>query len=197
MGEEGVDALVCDSTNVLREGHSPSEADVAATIMDIVQHATGRVAITTFASHVDRISSAVKAARATGREVVIAGRAMRNTIEAARACGYLRNAGEFLDEEEFGYLPPDKIMLLCTGSQGEARAAIARIAEDQPPKHLARSRRSRHLFVQDHSRQRKGSLAPFTTIWRSSISISSPPTKRWCTPPATRARRNSAPSMNG
>ena len=133
LGEEGVDALVCDSTNVLREGFSPSESDVAATIMDIVQHATGRVAITTFASHVDRISSAVKAARATGREVVIAGRAMRNTIEAARASGYLRNAGEFLDEEEFGYLPHDKIMLLCTGSQGEARAAIARIAEDSHP----------------------------------------------------------------
>ncbi len=133
LGEEGVDALVCDSTNVLREGFSPSEADVAATIMDIVRHATGRVAVTTFASHVDRISSAVKAARATGREVVIAGRAMRNTIEAARASGYLRNSGEFLDEEEFGYLPPDKIMLLCTGSQGEARAAIARIAEDTHP----------------------------------------------------------------
>jgi len=58
---------------------------------------------------------------------------MRNTIEAARACGYLTGAGEFLDEEEFGYLPPDKIMLLCTGSQGEPRAAISRIAEDQHP----------------------------------------------------------------
>ena len=133
IGEDGVDVLVCDSTNVLREGHSPSEADVAATIERIVAEAKGRVAITTFASHVDRISTAVKAARATGREVVVAGRAMRNTIEAARACGYLRDAGRFLDEEEFGYLPPDKIMLLCTGSQGEPRAAIARIAEDQHP----------------------------------------------------------------
>ena len=136
LGDEGIDVLVCDSTNVLREGHSPSEADVAATIMDIVKRAPARVAITTFASHVDRISSSVKAARATGREVVIAGRAMRNTIEAARVCGYLRDAGEFLDEEEFGYLPPDKILLLCTGSQGEPRAAIARIAEDQHP-HIA------------------------------------------------------------
>ena len=133
LGDEGVDVLVCDSTNVLREGHSPSEADVAATLLDIVTHAKGRIAITTFASHVDRILSAVRAARTTGREVVVAGRAMRNTIEAARACGYLHDAGEFLDEEEFGYLPPDKIMLLCTGSQGEPRAAIARIAEDQHP----------------------------------------------------------------
>ena len=136
IGEEDVDVLVCDSTNVLREGHSPSEADVAVTIERIVAEATGRVAITTFASHVDRISTAVKAARAVGREVVVAGRAMRNTIEAARACGYLRDAGKFLDEEEFGYLPPDKILLLCTGSQGEPRAAIARIAEDQHP-HVA------------------------------------------------------------
>ena len=136
LGDEGVDVFVCDSTNVLREGHSPSEADVAATILEIVKAAPARVAITTFASHVDRISSSVKAARATGREVVIAGRAMRNTIEAARVCGYLRDAGEFLDEEEFGYLPPNKILLLCTGSQGESRAAIARIAEDQHP-HVA------------------------------------------------------------
>ena len=136
IGDEGVDALVCDSTNVLREGFSPSESDVAATIADIVKHAKGRVAITTFASHVERVATAVRAARANGREVVLAGRAMRNTIEAARACGYLRDSGEFLDEESFGYLPVSKIMLLCTGSQGEPRAAIARIGEDQHP-HVA------------------------------------------------------------
>ena len=133
IGGEGVDVLVCDSTNVLREGHSPSEADVSDTIMQIVTHATGRVAVTTFASHVDRIAAAIRAARANGREVVIPGRAMRNTIEAARACGMLKDSGRLLDEEEFGYLPPDKVMLLCTGSQGEPRAAIARIAEDQHP----------------------------------------------------------------
>ncbi len=133
IGDDGVDVLVCDSTNVLREGFSPSEADVADTIMRIVAEAKGRVAVTTFASHVDRIATAVRAARASGREVVIAGRAMRNTIEAARACGMLKDSGRLLDEEEFGYLPPDKVMLLCTGSQGEPRAAIARIAEDQHP----------------------------------------------------------------
>jgi ribonuclease J len=131
IGGEGVDALVCDSTNVLREGMSPSESDVAATLADIVQHASGRVAVTTFASHVERIASAVKAARSAGREVVVVGRAMRNTIEAAKACGYLKDVGNFLDEEAFGYLPPNKILLLCTGSQGEPRAAISRIAEDQ------------------------------------------------------------------
>jgi ribonuclease J len=133
IGEEGVDALVCDSTNVLRQGFSVSEAEVAATLWRIVAEAKNRVAITTFASHVERISSAVAAARKAGREVVLAGRAMRQTIAAAQACGYLRDAGAFLDEEAFGYLPPNKVMLLCTGSQGEARAAIARIAEDNHP----------------------------------------------------------------
>jgi ribonuclease J len=133
IGEEGVTAFVCDSTNVLRAGHSPSEAEVAATLERIVSQARGRVAITTFASHVGRIGSAVKAARLAGREVVIAGRAMRNTIEVARECGYLREAGTFLEEEAFGYVPPDKVMLICTGSQGEPRAAIARIAEEQHP----------------------------------------------------------------
>ena len=133
LGDRGVDALVCDSTNVLREGSSPSEKDVAASLGDIIAHAKGRVAVTTFASHVERISCAVKAARSAGREVVIAGRAMRNTIEAARKCGYLKDAGAFLDFEEFGYLPNDRVLLLCTGSQGESRAAIARIAEDSHP----------------------------------------------------------------
>lgn len=133
IGEEGIDALVCDSTNVLRQGFSVSEAEVSATLWRIVAEAKNRVAITTFASHVERISSAVAAARKAGREVVLAGRAMRQTIEAAQATGYLREAGAFLDEEAFGYLPPEKVMLLCTGSQGEPRAAIARIAEDNHP----------------------------------------------------------------
>jgi ribonuclease J len=132
-GAAGVDVLVCDSTNVLREGTSPSERDVAATLADVIAHAPGRVAVTTFASHVERIASTVKAARAAGREIVIAGRAMRNTIEAARICGMLKDAGAFLDEDAFGYLPRNKILLLCTGSQGEPRAAMARIAEDTHP----------------------------------------------------------------
>jgi ribonuclease J len=135
IGDEGVDGFICDSTNVLREGRSPSENDVAATLDRIIAAAPRRVAVTTFASHVGRITSAVRAARRAGRDIVVAGRAMRNVIEAARATGYLRD-GEFLDEEAFGYLPPERVMLLCTGSQGEPRAAIARIAEDTHP-HVA------------------------------------------------------------
>jgi ribonuclease J len=133
LGEEGVDALICDSTNVLREGHSPSESDVAATLADIIGQARGRVAVTTFASHVGRITSVAQAARANGREVVIAGRAMHNTIAAAREVGLLKDSNSFRDQTEYGYLPPDKVVLLCTGSQGEPRAAMARIAADNHP----------------------------------------------------------------
>ncbi len=133
IGNKGVDAFVCDSTNVLREGFSPSESSVAATLAEIISHAEGRVAVTTFASHVERITCAVRAARMAGRDVVVVGRAMRNAIEAARKCGMLKGAGEFLDEDAFGYVPRDKVLLLCTGSQGEPRAAMARIAEDSHP----------------------------------------------------------------
>jgi ribonuclease J len=133
LGDAGVAAFVCDSTNALREGFSPSEADVARTLKTIVGEARGRVAVTTFASHVGRIATTVEAARATGREVVVAGRAMRTVIEAARAVGLLKEAGSFLSEEAFDLLAPDKTLLLCTGSQGEPRAAMARIAEDTHP----------------------------------------------------------------
>jgi ribonuclease J len=133
IGDEGVDALVSDSTNVLREGHSPSESDVAANLAQIIGEAKGRVAVTTFASHVGRITSVAQAARANGREVVIAGRAMQNTIAAAMEVGLLKEGRAFRDQTEYGYLPPDKVVLLCTGSQGEPRAAMARIAADNHP----------------------------------------------------------------
>jgi ribonuclease J len=133
IGEEGVRAVVGDSTNVLREGFSPSESEVEASLARIIGTAPGRVAITTFASHVGRLTSAIKAARATGREVVTSGRAMRNVIEAARSVGLLKGIGALLDEEAFGYLPRDKTLILCTGSQGEPRAVMSRIAEDTHP----------------------------------------------------------------
>lgn len=133
IGQEGVRAVVGDSTNALREGHSPSESEVEASLTRIVRSARGRVAITTFASHVGRLTSAIRAARAAGREVVIAGRAMRTVTEAARIVGLLDDAGSLLDEEAFGYLPPERTLVLCTGSQGEPRAAMARIADDSHP----------------------------------------------------------------
>jgi len=133
IGDEGVEALVCDSTNVLREGHSPSESEISDNLARIMSEAKGRVAITTFASHVGRITSIAQAARANGREVVVAGRAMHNIIAAAREVGLLKEGYSIRDQTEYGFLPKDKVVLLCTGSQGEPRAAMARIAADNHP----------------------------------------------------------------
>jgi ribonuclease J len=133
VGDEGVRALVCDSTNVLREGHSPYEKEVEAAFDTLIARAPGRVVVTTFGSHVGRVASAANAARRAGREIIVAGRAMRTMIDAARNVGLLSEAGQFLDEQSFGYIPPEKALLMCTGSQGEPRAALARIADDTHP----------------------------------------------------------------
>ncbi len=133
LGNEGVRALICDSTNVLRDGSSPSEGEVARSLAKIVKSAKKRVAITGFASNVARIHSIAKAAEAAGRHVVAVGRSMHRVTAAAKACGYLRDIAPFISEEHCGSLPRDKTLILCTGSQGEARAALGRIASDQHP----------------------------------------------------------------
>jgi ribonuclease J len=133
LGAEGVLALIGDSTNAVREGRSPSETDVAKVLADLVRSARGRVAVTTFASNVARIRSAALAAFAAGREVVVIGRAMERVIQVARETGYLDGIGDFRGTDVYGHLPPDKVLALCTGSQGEPRAALARIALDEHP----------------------------------------------------------------
>jgi len=133
LGQEGCLALVGDSTNAVREGRSPSEADVARTITDLIKSAPRRVAVTTFASNVARLRAVAEAAHAAGREVVLVGRAMDRIAQIARETGYLDGVQEFRGTDAYGYLPPDKVVALCTGSQGEPRAALARIAEDQHP----------------------------------------------------------------
>ncbi len=133
IGKEGVDVLVCDSTNVLRQGYSPSEAEVAQGLEKIIRSAKKRVAVTTFASHVGRLTSVVKAARAVGRDVVLAGRAMHTVSAAAKEIGLLKDAGYLLDQDAYDDLPRNKCLLVCTGSQGEARAAMARIASGRHP----------------------------------------------------------------
>ncbi|MFD0987265.1 ribonuclease J [Methyloligella solikamskensis] len=133
IGDAGVDALICDSTNAIRDGISPSEADVAKTLAAMIREAPRRVAVTTFASNVARILSVARAARQAGRELVVVGRAMYRVIEAAQETGYLDDDFRFLPETEFDSLPPKKVVALCTGSQGETRAAMARIAYDSHP----------------------------------------------------------------
>ncbi|SON54923.1 putative ribonuclease Jc [Hartmannibacter diazotrophicus] len=131
IGAEGVLAMVCDSTNAPREGTSPSEGDVAEGIADVVAKAKGRVAVTIFASNVARIRSVAEAARAADREVIIVGRAIRRAVDVASELGYLDDLPPFRDEEAYGYLPPDKVVALVTGSQGESRAALAKLAFDE------------------------------------------------------------------
>jgi ribonuclease J len=133
LGEEGCLALIGDSTNAVREGRSPSEADVAKTIAELIRSAKRRVAVTTFASNVARLRAVADAAKAADREVVVVGRAMERVVQVARETGHLEGVQEFRSQDAYGYLPPDKVVALCTGSQGEPRAALSRIAEDQHP----------------------------------------------------------------
>jgi ribonuclease J len=133
LGNGGVLAVVGDSTNAIREGRSPSETDVAKTISELVASAPGRVAVTTFASNVARIRSAAIAARAAGREVVVVGRAMERIAQVARETGYLEGIQDFRGIDAYQSLPRDRIAALCTGSQGEPRAALARIAQAEHP----------------------------------------------------------------
>lgn len=133
IGDEGVLALISDSTNILRDGESPSEADVAANLENLIAEAPNRVMVTTFASNVARMRAVALAAARAGRHVVIAGRAMDRVSEVARECGYLDGVPDFLPADSFANLPRNKIVIMATGSQGESRAAMARIANDDHP----------------------------------------------------------------
>ncbi|GLS44015.1 ribonuclease J [Methylobacterium brachythecii] len=133
LGDEGILALVCDSTNVVREGRSPSEAEVAATLKRLIEDAPHRVAVTTFASNVARIRAVAEAAQACGRQVLAVGRAMDRVIDVAKECGYLDGLPEILPGDSFSHLPREKVVCLLTGSQGEARAAMARVSREDHP----------------------------------------------------------------
>src|SRR5215467_11957467 len=133
LGEEGCLALVGDSNNAVREGRSPSEVDVAKAIAELVKASRGLDAVTTFASNVARLRAVADAARAADREVVIVGRAMERIVQIARETGYFEGVQEFRSVDAYGYLPANNVVALCTGSQGEPRAALSRIAEDQHP----------------------------------------------------------------
>jgi ribonuclease J len=145
LGDEGVLALVCDSTNVVRDGVSPSEGDVAKSLAGIIKESPHRVAITTFASNVARLRSVADAAQEAGREVVVVGRAMERVVDVAKECGFLDGLPDFRRPDAFGYFPRDKVVALLTGSQGEPRAALARIANDEHPE-IALSAGDRVVF---------------------------------------------------
>ena len=130
LGEEGVLAMIGDSTNVLDEGRSGSEASLTESLADLFRQHDQRIAITCFASNVARLATISAAAAAAGRSVALVGRSLWRMYEASLQNGYLRDIPEFVSEKDAGFIPRDKLVLICTGSQGESRAALARIAEN-------------------------------------------------------------------
>lgn len=134
LGDKGVLAMVCDSTNVFTEGTSGSEESVRKELIELIKsHPEGRVVVACFASNVARLETAAVAARASGREPVLVGRSLVRMEEAARQNGYLKNIPPYLDEESAEGLSRNKVLLIVTGSQGEPRSALARIAAGQHP----------------------------------------------------------------
>jgi ribonuclease J len=133
LGGDGILALIGDSTNAMVPGHSGSEVDVRASLKELVGTLKNRVALTCFATNVARLETAAEVAKATGRRLCLVGRSMHNIVRAAQECGYLQDMPELVDEREVGYLPRGEVLLLATGSQGEARSALSRIARDEHP----------------------------------------------------------------
>ncbi|MCU0729378.1 MAG: ribonuclease J [Sphingopyxis sp.] len=133
IGDKGVLALVCDSTNVFNPEPSGSEGSVREGLLKMVGEAKGRVVVTTFASNAARIETLGEVATATGRQLVVAGRSFDRIIGVAQACGYLKDLPPLVDWDAAMRLPRDKVMVLATGGQGEPRAALARMAEGTHP----------------------------------------------------------------
>ena len=133
LGAEGVLALIGNSTNALRPGTSGSEAELRRSLIDLIGRYDARVAVACFASNVARLETIARAAAAHGREIALVGRSLWRIDKAARENGYLTDLPRFLTEDEAGYIPRDRIVMICTGSQGEPRAALSRIARDDHP----------------------------------------------------------------
>jgi ribonuclease J len=130
LGDKGVLAMVSDSTNAMVDGHSGSELDVKKSLKALIGDLPGRIAITCFASNIARVASVIEAAESAGRHVALVGRSLGNYVAAAQEAGYLEHIQDLVPEEEIGSIPDDNLLLLVTGSQGEPRSAMARIAAD-------------------------------------------------------------------
>ncbi|MBC7431617.1 MAG: ribonuclease J [Rubritepida sp.] len=133
VGEEGVLAMVCDSTNAMVEGRAGSEAGVREAMIKVIGELKGRIAVTCFATNIARVESVALAAQAAGRRVALFGRSLRNAVTSARECGYLTKVPDFLSEDEAQRMGDDQLVILCTGSQGEERSALSKIAADTHP----------------------------------------------------------------
>ena len=133
LGDEGVLAMVCDSTNVFVEGEAGSEADVRKALGDLIKSLKGKIAVACFASNVARMDTVIRAAQACGRKVCLAGRSMHRMAAAARSVGLLEGVEPFINDDQAKHLPENEVLFLCTGSQGEPRAALSRIADGSHP----------------------------------------------------------------
>ena len=133
IGDQGVLAMICDSTNVFSVGRSGSELDVRKNMLNIMSRLKKRVIITSFASNVARMESAFYCAEKTGRQISLVGRSMHRIYKAARQCGYLKNTIDPIDPREAKNISRDKIVYLCTGSQGEPMGAMMRISNYTHP----------------------------------------------------------------
>ncbi|MBX7146966.1 MAG: ribonuclease J [Alphaproteobacteria bacterium] len=134
LSQENVLAVVGDSTNIYTLGHSGSEQELAQSLINITKNFKYRIAFACFASNVARIKTIASIAQKIGRHVVLAGKSLWRINAAARECNYLSDMQEFLPEEEFMKLPRDRVLLICTGSQGEERSALAKIANKTHPR---------------------------------------------------------------
>ncbi|MCZ2328229.1 ribonuclease J [Bartonella sp. F02] len=131
LGKEGVLALLCDSTNALRDGRSPSEQQVKESLSEIISKAEGRVVIATFASNIGRVCSIARAAEASGRKIMLVGRSLKRSVMVAQELGYMDNLEPFVTEDEYGSIPRNNIVLVVTGSQGETCSALAKLSRNE------------------------------------------------------------------
>ena len=128
IGDEGVIALIGDSTNALIDGRTPSESVAREGLTKVIANSQFTVAVTCFASNIARISSIISAANENNRHVCVVGRSLHRSIAAARETGYLDNIPDFVSEVDAGLMPRENLVIICTGSQGETRAALAKIS---------------------------------------------------------------------
>ena len=128
IGDRGVLAMICDSTNVFSPGRAGSELDVRGSLLKIMKNKNKRIIVTSFASNVARMETIFYCAEKNGRQISLVGRSMHRIFKAARQCGYLKNVADPVDPRDVKNISREKIVYLCTGSQGESMGAMMRIA---------------------------------------------------------------------
>ena len=130
MGENGILAMVCDSTNALVDGKTPSENFAYDGLLDTIKNCNGTALVTCFSSNISRIKSLLDIALKTDRSVLVVGRALLRAIDAAKEVGYLKNIPELLSLKDFNLIPRSNVLIISTGSQGEPNSALSRISKD-------------------------------------------------------------------